>query len=216
MSSSLAFPADNSFLSMKPGHPDLRKPVASGWVVFSHDTENEKGRRLGRGREGEELKDVFPIQRFLHFSFLFILGTFQLCLHGSQLVDIHMHELCMNVYMLSCVCMHACAGRSQRLMSDVFPNFWVRVSRYPNLVSLAGLESRAGIAGTCTLLLPGCRVKFLCFLSSILLTELPPKPHLFSFLIYGYGKYIDNQILSLYSNVLINQSHGKTPWKLHR
>lgn len=130
MSSSLAFPADNSFLSMKPGHPDLRKPVASVWIVFSHDTENEKGRRLGRGREGDELKDVFPIQHFLHFSFLFILGTFQLCLHGSQLVDIHVYELCMNVHTLSCVCTYACAGRSQRLMSDVFPNFWVRVSHY--------------------------------------------------------------------------------------
>lgn len=130
MSSSLAFPADNSFLSMKQGHPDLWKPVASGWMVSSHDTKNEKGGRTGRGREGDELKAVFPIQCSLHFSFLFILGTFQLCLHGSQLVDKHTYELCLNVYMLNCVSMHACAGRSQRLMLDVFPNFRVRVSHY--------------------------------------------------------------------------------------
>lgn len=115
---------------MKQGHPDLWKPVVSGWMVSSHDTKNEKGRRTGRGREGDKLKDVFPIQCSLHFSFLFILGTFQLCLHGSQLVDKHTYELCLNVYMLSCVSMHACAGRSQRLMLDVFPNFRVRVSHY--------------------------------------------------------------------------------------
>lgn len=69
--------------------------------------------------EGEEMKDVFPIQHFLRFIlFPFILGTFQLCLHGSQLVDIHTCKVSMHVYMPRCICMHACG--SQRLLLDAF------------------------------------------------------------------------------------------------
>lgn len=78
--------------------------------------------RKGEGSgEGERKKnDVFPFQHFFPFSFPFILYNFQLCLHGSQLVDLHMCELRMHVYMLMCVCVHACTCGSQRLMLDAF------------------------------------------------------------------------------------------------